>query len=140
MDCIVHGVAESDTTETFTSLHSGFILSWAGCDLHAGFPCVAAHPGPEPAPKCWVSPAQLCSRPRLALLDWLGISDSDALRKEWELVEWGQYLLGGGQEKLEGLDPGGPAAWGGVATTPVFLPGESLGQRNLAGYSPWGCK
>ena len=24
--------------------------------------------------------------------------------------------------------------------TPVFLPGESHGQRNLAGYSPWGLK
>ena len=24
--------------------------------------------------------------------------------------------------------------------TPVFLPGEFHGQRNLAGYSPWGCK
>ena len=24
--------------------------------------------------------------------------------------------------------------------TPVFFPGESHGQRNLAGYSPWGCK
>ena len=24
--------------------------------------------------------------------------------------------------------------------TPVFLPGESLGQRSLVGYSPWGCK
>ena len=24
--------------------------------------------------------------------------------------------------------------------TPVFLPGESHGQRNLMGYSPWGCK
>ena len=23
--------------------------------------------------------------------------------------------------------------------TPVFLPGESKGQRSLAGYSPWGC-
>ena len=23
-------------------------------------------------------------------------------------------------------------------TTPVFLPGKSLGQRSLAGYSPWG--
>ena len=22
----------------------------------------------------------------------------------------------------------------------VFLPGEFHGQRNLAGYSPWGCK
>ena len=24
--------------------------------------------------------------------------------------------------------------------TPVFLPGESHGQRNLAGYNPWGRK
>ena len=24
--------------------------------------------------------------------------------------------------------------------TPVFLPGESLGQRSLVGYSLWGCK
>ena len=24
--------------------------------------------------------------------------------------------------------------------TPVFLPGESHGQRSLAGYSTWGCK
>ena len=24
--------------------------------------------------------------------------------------------------------------------TPVSLPGESHGQRSLAGYSPWGCK
>ena len=24
--------------------------------------------------------------------------------------------------------------------TPVLLPGESHGQRNLAGYNPWGCK
>ena len=24
--------------------------------------------------------------------------------------------------------------------TPVFLPGESYGQRNLAGYSPWSHK
>ena len=26
-----------------------------------------------------------------------------------------------------------------MAITPVFLPGESHGQRSLAGYSPWGC-
>ena len=24
--------------------------------------------------------------------------------------------------------------------TPVFLPGESRGQKSLAGYSPWGCR
>ena len=27
-----------------------------------------------------------------------------------------------------------------MSTTPVFLPGESHGQRSLVGYSPWGCK
>ena len=25
-------------------------------------------------------------------------------------------------------------------STPVFLPGESHGQRSLGGYGPWGCK
>ena len=24
--------------------------------------------------------------------------------------------------------------------TPVFVPGESHGQRSLVGYNPWGCK
>ena len=28
----------------------------------------------------------------------------------------------------------------GMATSPVFLPGEFHGQRSLAGYSPCGCK
>ena len=28
----------------------------------------------------------------------------------------------------------------GMATTPVFLPEESHGQRSLVGYSPWGQK
>ena len=27
-----------------------------------------------------------------------------------------------------------------MATTSVFLPGESRGQRSLAGFSPWGHK
>ena len=32
-------------------------------------------------------------------------------------------------------------AWGRAwQPTPIFLPGESHGQRSLAGYSPWGCK
>ena len=28
----------------------------------------------------------------------------------------------------------------GMATTPVFLPGEFHGQRSLGVYSPWGCQ
>ena len=35
-----------------------------------------------------------------------------------------------------GRCPGG----GKWQPTPVFLPGESHGQRSLEGYSPWGCK
>ena len=27
-----------------------------------------------------------------------------------------------------------------MANHSIFLPGESHGQRRLAGYSPWGCK
>jgi len=35
-----------------------------------------------------------------------------------------------------GRSPGGGHAW---HSTPVFLPGETHGQRGLAEYSPWGC-
>ena len=35
-----------------------------------------------------------------------------------------------------GISPGG----GNGNPLPVFLPGESHGQRSLAGYSPWGHK
>ena len=34
---------------------------------------------------------------------------------------------------------GGSLEWAWQSTS-VFLPGESHGQRSLAGYSPWGCK
>ena len=27
-----------------------------------------------------------------------------------------------------------------MVTHSIFLPGESHGERNLVGYSPWGCK
>ena len=36
-----------------------------------------------------------------------------------------------------GRSPEGRRAW---LPTPVFVPGESHGQRSLAGYSPWGSK
>ena len=40
-----------------------------------------------------------------------------------------------------GSIPGlGRSPGGGMATHPVFLPGESHGQRSLVGYSPWGRK
>jgi len=41
-----------------------------------------------------------------------------------------------------GSNPGlGRSLWSRKwQATPVFLPGESHGQRRLAGYSPWGHK
>ena len=42
---------------------------------------------------------------------------------------------------VEPTSPSAPALAGRLfTTTPLFLPGESHGQRSLAGYSPWGHK
>ena len=55
----------------------------------------------------------------------------------------GWERVGGGREIQEGVDIHLPMAdsrrrqW---HPTPVFLPGESYGQRTLVGYSPWGHK
>ena len=44
-------------------------------------------------------------------------------------------------QETQVLSPGGEDPWEKrIATTPVFLPEESHGQRSLAGYSPWGHK
>ena len=47
-----------------------------------------------------------------------------------------------GRHKRHGFDPWvGKIPWiRAWQPTPVFLPGESHGQRSLAGYSPWGRK
>ena len=64
-----------------------------------------------------------------------------------EEVEMG-FLNGsdGKEPTCNAGDPGSIPGWGrfpGGANgnpTGVFLPGKSHGQRNLVGYSPWGCK
>jgi len=46
-----------------------------------------------------------------------------------------------GDMRDPGLMPGSGRSWKREGQpTPVFLPGESHGQRSLVGYSPWGCK
>ena len=46
-----------------------------------------------------------------------------------------------GNIRDKGLIPGlGRSPGRGHGNPPVFLPGKSLGQRSLEGYSPWGCK
>ena len=42
-----------------------------------------------------------------------------------------------GSTPQSGKSLGGGDEW---QPTPVFLPGESHGQRSLSGYSPWGGK
>ena len=46
-----------------------------------------------------------------------------------------------GDIRDSGLIPGSGSPWKRAwQPTPVFLPGESHGQRSLVGYSPCGCK
>ena len=48
-------------------------------------------------------------------------------------------LANAGDKRDAGLVPGSEDHWGRIwQPTPVFLPGESHGQRSLVGYSPWG--
>ena len=45
-----------------------------------------------------------------------------------------------GEVRDAGLIPGLGRSPGGGHGNPVFLPGESHGQKSLVGYSPWGHK
>ena len=80
----------------------------------------------------------------ISCLWWLKIKSfiTFGLGLPWWL--WGKELA----SVLELLEIRGQLIWGWLILlwrrawqpTPVFLPGESHGQRSLAGYSPWGCK
>ena len=62
--------------------------------------------------------------------------------EEGELPWW----LSGKEPTCNAGDPGSIPGWGRFPgggngnPTGVLLPGKSHGQRNLVGYSPWGCK
>ena len=47
-------------------------------------------------------------------------------------------FLGGSEGKECACNAGNPGSRSAWLSTPVFLPGESQGQRSLVGYSPWG--
>ena len=93
-----------------------------------------------PVRDCWVRKLALKLRP------WLSLSLTTilltilplAINSTWWFRLWRICL----QCRRPGFDPWvrkipWQRAW---QPTPVFLPGESHGQRSLAGYSPWGCK
>ena len=49
-------------------------------------------------------------------------------------------LANAGEVRDAGLIPGLGRSPGGGHGNPIFLPGESHGQKSLVGYSPWGHK
>ena len=93
---------------------------------------------PSPKTKKDHLPSSTVNLSYLALLFYSGLP----------LIRWGPPTLGrefprwlSGKEsacqyRRQGFDPW-RRKW---QSTPVFLPGESHGQRGLVGYSPWGCK
>ena len=62
----------------------------------------------------------------------------EAIPHEWQpLVIQKATNLSGDQSSIPGS---GRSPGGGYGNPPVFLPGESHGQRSRTGYSPWGQK
>ena len=82
---------------------------------------------------------------QVRILEWTAISSSsqEYIKNSYTLVPW--WLRGkepACQRRRLGFDPWVKKIplrmkW---QPTPVFLPGESHGQRSRAGYAPWGCR
>ena len=104
--------------------------------------------GTRPKKNQYFSPSPKTKKDHLpsstAKLSYLGLLFYSGL----QLIRWGPPTLGRAfprwlsdkesacQCRRWGFDPW-RRKW---QSTPVFLPGESHGQRGLVGYSPWGCK
>ena len=122
MDCIVHGVTESDTTEHFT-----FMSNWGL------IPTIQA--------------SQVVLVVRKMLANAGDVRDADSIPGSGRSPEEGHgnptpvFLLGEEPGRLQSIGSHRVGHdWSNLALTPVFLPGKPYGQRSLAGYSPWGCK
>ena len=98
-------------------------------------------------------PELVCQKRRIIFTSCYGLWGTISHQSEWLRSKSLQVINAGeGVEKREpSYTVGGtaPRFIPGVGKilwrrdrlpTPVFLPGEFHGQRNLAGYSPWGCK
>ena len=114
--------------------------------LHASFTIYVGSP-----PKCWALPLPLiCTHGALSCLT-AGTFKSFCCRAD-EREQWNKPLLPSGGSGKEtacqyrrrercGSDPWvGKIPWRAQQPTPVFLPGESNGQRSLEGCSPQGHK
>ena len=73
---------------------------------------------------------------------FVGIRSSSLCRRPSRWLSSKEYACKAGDAGDGGSIPGSGRCPGGGHgnTTPVFLPGESHGQRNLLGYIPWGRK
>ena len=72
------------------------------------------------------------------LLDWTHIKDTSANRDRFFFPN-GCILMGETLSHVWSVGREDPLEKE-VQPTPVFLPGESHGQRSLVGYNPWGRK
>ena len=100
---------------------------------------------PKPLPPQWIFCPFILPLHITSLLKKLGRYSPKSARSSFEHVlwlwlRWWSICL---QRRRLGVDPCvGKIPWmKGIAIhSPVFLPGEFHGQRNLVDYRPWGCK
>ena len=109
-----------------------------------------------PAPNCSSSPPSVLS-PHLSPFQTLSFAPEISTqgnpirnrcqKKGWVIIGWS--FPGGSEGKESACNAGDPGSIPGLGRfpwrrarqpTPVFLPGESHGQRSLTGYSSWGRK
>ena len=89
--------------------------------------------------EAWHSAVHGLTKSRTWLHDW---TTTKPITLASHVAQWWRIHLQCMRHKRCGLDPWvGKIPWRTAwQPTPVFLPGESQGQRRLAGYSPQGCK
>ena len=110
-----------------------------------------AHTSPD-CPR--LAPVSLLRFPRSGSLPILRLVPRKMLKEKGGPQSWASSTCRGGglpwcSDSKESACSAGdpvPSLYGKVPwrrawqPTPVFVPGESHGQRSLVGYSPWGCK
>ena len=116
-------------TRMFFKIHNNY---------YKGFPCGAS--GKEPVNSVQFSSIQFFSHVRLFATPWITARQASlSITNSWSSLRLTCQLR---RHKRHGFDPWvrkNPwrRKW---QPTPIFLPGESHGERNLAGFSPCCCR